>query len=325
MANDLIRDLGELALATRLRRLGGRLLAAADEVYDELELPMEGRWYGVVRVLARGERGIVELAGELGLSHTAVAALLRELDGAGWTEARPDPADGRRRLVGLSRSGRARLRRLEPVWAAVRRATAELVAAEAPDLLPALDRLETRLERQPFADRILAVLERPPRARLSVVPYRPAYRRHFAALNLAWLQESFVPEAKDLRLLQDPSGAILRRGGRIYVALWEGRPIGVCALLRHGDGDVELAKMAVDAAHRRRGAGEALVRAALTGARELGAERLWLLTHPDLEAAGRLYERLGFRVTASDDDTYDRRPSIRMERRLDSPEDPCPA
>lgn len=319
--HDPLRDLGELALATRLRRLGERLLAGVDECYEELGLPFRGRWFGLLQALAReGDRGTVALAGALGLSHTAVAHLVRELEEAGWIVRRADPADARRQAIRLSPAGRRRLRRMEPVWAAMRAATAELAEREAPGLLSHLNALEDSLERQPIADRMLARLGRPPRRRLDVTAYRPAHRRLFAALNLAWLQEHFTPEEKDLRLLADPAGQVLRRGGRILVARWEGRPVGVCALLRHGEGDYELAKMAVDPACRRRGAGRALVRAACREARSLGADRLWLLTHPDLADASRLYRRLGFHAV-SRDDTYSKRPSIRMERRLDPKED----
>lgn len=321
MRQDIVRELGELALATRLRRLSERLLGGVDELYRELGQPFEGRWFGLVQALSREDgRGVVELAGELGLSHTAVAQLLRELEAAGWTERHADPADARRQLILLTRTGRQRVKRLEPVWQAVRRATAALLDEEAPELLARLEALEANLERVPLADRMLAELGKAPLRRLRVVPYRPAYRRLFAELNLAWLREHFQPEEQDLRLLADPAGRVLRRGGQILVALWEDRPVGVCALLRHGEGDFELAKLAVDPAQRRRGAGAALVEAACLEARQRGAARLWLLTHPALEDARRLYLRLGFRETGPDDH-YPTRPSSRMERSLQTAEE----
>jgi DNA-binding MarR family transcriptional regulator len=317
MATDLLRDLGELALATRLRRLSERLLGSVNELYGELGLPFQGRWFGLVRVLARSDnRGVVELAAELGLSHTAVAHLLRELEEAGWVETRPDPGDARRRQACLTGRGREGLERLEPVWEGVRRTTAALLERQAPDLLEQLASLEEDLDRVPLADRMLAELGRPPRRRLQVVAYRSAYRKVFRELNLAWLLERFEPEEEELRLLADPARHILRRGGQILVALWEDRPVGVCALLCHGPGNFELAKLAVDAAHRRRGAGEALVREACRRARQAGAPSLWLLTHPSLEEAGRLYARLGFTVTGPDAQ-HPSRPSLRLERGLD--------
>jgi ribosomal protein S18 acetylase RimI-like enzyme len=50
----------------------------------------------------------------------------------------------------------------------------------------------------------------------------------------------------------------------------------------------------VDAAARGRGAGEALVREALTVAAAAGAKTVDLTSRPSREAANRLYERIGF-------------------------------
>jgi ribosomal protein S18 acetylase RimI-like enzyme len=52
---------------------------------------------------------------------------------------------------------------------------------------------------------------------------------------------------------------------------------------------------------RGRGVGEALVRACIERARAAGAKRVWLHTEPFMEAAHRLYARLGFvRAPAQD-------------------------
>lgn len=56
----------------------------------------------------------------------------------------------------------------------------------------------------------------------------------------------------------------------------------------------ELRMLAVDPAAQGRGAGETLVRHALARAVDHGARRVLLSTLPDMAAAHRLYERLGF-------------------------------
>jgi ribosomal protein S18 acetylase RimI-like enzyme len=50
----------------------------------------------------------------------------------------------------------------------------------------------------------------------------------------------------------------------------------------------------VDDAFRGAGVGEALVRAGLEEARELGARAVDLTSRPEREAANRLYQRIGF-------------------------------
>ena len=55
----------------------------------------------------------------------------------------------------------------------------------------------------------------------------------------------------------------------------------------------------VDQTQRSKGIGEALTRAALTRAAELGAKTVDLTSRPSREAANRLYQRVGFKLRES--------------------------
>ncbi|WP_129842408.1 GNAT family N-acetyltransferase [Streptomyces sp. RFCAC02] len=61
-----------------------------------------------------------------------------------------------------------------------------------------------------------------------------------------------------------------------------------------GAGEAEFRMLAVDAAARGRGAGEALVRECVRRARAAGAARVVLSSQSRMHTAHRLYERLGF-------------------------------
>ena len=134
------------------------------------------------------------------------------------------------------------------------------------------------------------------------MPYTAALAPAFRAINLAWISEYFVVEAPDLEVLDDPEGAVLAGGGRIWFAVEEGGEhddapsavIGTCALLPQGDGSYELAKMGVVKAAQGRGVGVALGRAALAAAAEAGAPYVELLSNRRLAPALRVYEKLGF-------------------------------
>jgi len=60
------------------------------------------------------------------------------------------------------------------------------------------------------------------------------------------------------------------------------------------DDEGEFRMLAVSPEARGRGAGEALVRACLERARELGLRRVVMSTQPDMVHAHRIYDRLGF-------------------------------
>ena len=70
--------------------------------------------------------------------------------------------------------------------------------------------------------------------------------------------------------------------------------VGTCGLLKTGEAEFELIKMAVLLEARGRGAGEFLLRATIERAVAMKAERLFLLTNSRSEAAIRMYERNGF-------------------------------
>jgi GNAT superfamily N-acetyltransferase len=69
---------------------------------------------------------------------------------------------------------------------------------------------------------------------------------------------------------------------------------GCCALLRMGDGEYEVAKIAVSREHQGKGIGRLLLSAAVVEAQQLGANRLYLETNKILKPAIARYESMGF-------------------------------
>jgi len=149
-------------------------------------------------------------------------------------------------------------------------------------------------------------------AGVEIVPYGPEYREAFRRLNEIWISQYFTVEPVDRRVLDAPETEILEPGGRILVALLEGQPVGVCALLRMGDGGFELSKMAVAAEAQGRGIGQRLGQAAIQHASAAGASRLYLESNTVLGPAIALYRKLGFREVTGSASVYGRT-NIRME------------
>ncbi|NIJ13680.1 ribosomal protein S18 acetylase RimI-like enzyme [Saccharomonospora amisosensis] len=105
--------------------------------------------------------------------------------------------------------------------------------------------------------------------------------------------------AKDLR-----DAARRHRDGELLVATdGTDEPLGTVTIALPGtpyaelcrEGEVEFRMLAVAANARRRGVGEALTRAVIDRAKELGARRVVLCSLTAMRTAHRLYERLGFR------------------------------
>jgi ribosomal protein S18 acetylase RimI-like enzyme len=82
----------------------------------------------------------------------------------------------------------------------------------------------------------------------------------------------------------------------VLIARDAGRVIGFVSTLRSGD-TLEIAGLAVDARYRRRGAGRALLRAAIELAEDMGLRFVRLHVSTANAGAMALYHREGFRVT----------------------------
>jgi DNA-binding MarR family transcriptional regulator len=293
---DLVEQLGELALATRLKRLSERLQKDVSRVYRDLDTDFQARWFALLYALGtRSPQAVTDLAQTLGLTHPAVNQIAKSMIQRGLLQQARDPRDERKRLLRLSPRGKVLIRRLQPIWEEIRIANAELLAETGVDLLSDLARIETALEARSMEERVRARLDLPPAPRVTIVDYRPAYKKHFRALNEEWLREHFKVEEKDEQLLADPNRTILKKGGSVLFALRDDQVVGTVALLRHGRDTWELAKMAVTLPARGLGIGKSLTHAIIARARGRGADRLYLQTSPKLTAAGRLYRQLGFR------------------------------
>lgn len=118
-------------------------------------------------------------------------------------------------------------------------------------------------------------------------------RADFDRLNRWWLERWFTVEPLDEAYLTDPQGRIIDRGGEIFFALEGDQVVGCCAAIPHGSTAIELAKLGVDESAHGRGVGRQLCEAVLAFAQARG-RRCFLVTSSRLEAARRLYARLGF-------------------------------
>ena len=154
---------------------------------------------------------------------------------------------------------------------------------------------------------------------VAIVPFRPDHAAAWAALNEAWLAEGgFAVEAKDRKVIDDPQGAILEPGGRIFMAEREGQAIGCCALMTMDDGGFEVAKMTVSPVARGLGLGRRLLVACEAAARAAGSPRLYLETSSTLKPAGALYRSFGFVDLPPRPSPY-ARADVWMEKRLGQP------
>jgi len=149
---------------------------------------------------------------------------------------------------------------------------------------------------------------------MEIVDFRPERAAAFKALNEAWIGKHFTLEAKDREVLDDPQGKIVGKGGKIFMAMQDGRAVGCVALIAMPDGGYEVAKMTVVEEARGSGLGRRLMQACIDEGARAGAPRLYLETNSSLVPALALYRAMGFQHLAPAATEY-ARADVFMERR----------
>jgi ribosomal protein S18 acetylase RimI-like enzyme len=130
---------------------------------------------------------------------------------------------------------------------------------------------------------------------LQIVEYLPEHRQRFKEINEQWITRSYVMEEEDIKTVEDPEGYVLKGGGRIFIALYKGFPVGTCAYLNLGDDTYEMIKMAVDENYRGLKIGNRIGTESIKRIKGLGARKIILFSNTKNSAAAiQLYRKLGF-------------------------------
>jgi DNA-binding MarR family transcriptional regulator len=311
MSADILHDLGPLFLGSRLKRLSDRFQGDATKILREEGLGIQPAQFPLLAAVDRyGPMTVNEAALALGVSQPAVTRTAASLVEAGLlTETRSD-RDLRQKALSLSAAGRVLMARAKAtLWPRVHAAVTDLCDGLTGPLLDQLAGLERRLDDRAFAARVQAGpragSERPA---LTIRDYADDLAEAFYAINAEWIAAMFALEENDRRILSDPRGEILDRGGLILFVEAEGLGVvGTCALMTTSPGCFELTKMAVSEQARGLKAGEHLLRAVLARAGTMDIETLYLLTNTACAAAIHLYEKVGFRHDAEIMDRFGRR------------------
>jgi DNA-binding MarR family transcriptional regulator/N-acetylglutamate synthase-like GNAT family acetyltransferase len=292
---DMIQKLGPLAFASRLKRISERLMRDVSHIYRELDVEFQARWFPVMYLLGqKSPLAVTEVARELGMSHPAINQIAAGMSKAGLLVSTRDSHDDRKRMLSISAAGGRVMTSLVPVWRDIEAATQEVIKEGGSNLLEILNRVELALDEKDMYERVKARIRRRQYEAVEIIDYLPQYKSQFKALNIEWLRKYFTVEKNDRTLLSDPQKEILQKGGFINFARIEGKVVGTAALLKHGDGIFELAKMAVTESAQGGQAGRKLAETMIAKARSLGARSIILHTSPKLTRANSLYKRLGF-------------------------------
>ena len=295
MKGNYIQELGEMAIGSRLKQLTEVFMKDLTQVYKELHVDFEPRWFTFVHLLSRVDKlPITEIAKRLNQTHVAANQVANALEKKKLIASIKDKKDQRKRILKLSAKGKKLVTELEPVWLAVEKAVSDLLSESESGLIKEIDKIEASLQLKSMKDRIDEQVNTEILSQVQILNYKPVHKHNFIDLNLAWLEEYFEVEDHDQKLLFNPDEEIIGKGGHIIMAAYKSDVVGTVALLKVNPTLCELTKMAVTEKFRGRGIGRKLLTAALDLTKQNGFQKVTLLTSPKLERAVNLYTSFGF-------------------------------
>ena len=306
---------GKVAIGSRLRMLTDKVTEDAANIYKLYDIDMQPKWFPVFYSLIGAEgKTITELAKGIGHSHPSVSKIISEMLTKGYVKESKDKTDGRRNVVSLSKKGEEIALRIQNQLIDVNSAIEDLSSQTQNKLWEAIGEWEFLLEQKTLLKRVMEKKKERDSSKVRIVAYTAEYHEVFRSLNVEWISQFFTMEESDYKALDHPQSYILDKGGVILVALLDGAPLGVCALIKMNDGeyDFELAKMAVSPQAQGKNIGFLLASAIIEKAWSLGASKIYLESNTILKAAINLYHKLGFQKVAGKPTPYTRC-NIQME------------
>lgn len=289
---------GKMALGSRLRLLTAKITEDAEGIYKLYEIDFSPKWFPVFFILAEdGEKTITEIAAAIGHSQPSVTKIIKEMAKAGLVKDNLKSDDKRRNIAGLTEKGKKLAAKINIQGSDIDQAIDGIMAEATHNLWEAIGEWEELLGKKSLLKRVQEQKKLRESKEVTIVPYQPQYKEAFKALNKEWISTYFEMEDADYKALDNPKEYILDRGGQILVALYQGEPVGVCALIKMNgsDYDFEMAKMAVSPKVQGKNIGWLLGQAVISTARKLGASTIYLESNTMLKPAINLYYKMGFK------------------------------
>ncbi len=156
MITDYYKELGELVLASRLRKVSERLLTEISEVYKTKAIDFEPGWFHILYLLhQKHEMSIMQIAEVLQMAHPSVIQVSKVMQKNEVIKAYPGKDDKRKRMLALTTKGEDLIEKLIPEWEQIQKAVQQVLneGEYSKVLFKALDELEENLNSKSLAKR----------------------------------------------------------------------------------------------------------------------------------------------------------------------------
>lgn len=312
---DLFNKTGKAALGSRLRLLTSKVTEDATQIYELYNIDFSPKWFPVFFILSEdGEKTITEVAEEIGHSQPSVTKIIKEMAKSELVKDNLKSKDKRKNVVALTEKGIILAEKIIKVQCVdIELAIDGIMEETTHNLWEAIAEWEFLLEQKSLLKRVKEQKKLRESKEVQIIEYKSQYKSAFKSLNEEWISTYFEMEESDYKALDNPEEYILNKGGKIFVALYNNEPLGVCALIKMDkSNNFEMAKMAVSPKAQGKSIGSLLGKTVINAAKELGASKIYLESNTILKPAINLYYKLGFQKIAGQPTPY-KRCNIQME------------
>jgi DNA-binding MarR family transcriptional regulator len=156
MVEDIVRSFGFLTLGSRMKRIGERLQADTQRIIGDAGVAVQsGQFPFLASVDRLGPLTIGEIAEAVGITQPGATRVVSQLAALGLLKVRQAPKDQRRKIVTLTKKGRALVDQSKhDLWPRIENAVADLCGNLSGPLLKQLAAIEDGLAEKPLDRRV---------------------------------------------------------------------------------------------------------------------------------------------------------------------------
>ncbi|PKV51149.1 DNA-binding MarR family transcriptional regulator [Aquimarina sp. MAR_2010_214] len=159
MAEDIVSELGYMALGTRLKRISDKMSHSSRMMYKKLNIEFEPNWY-LVFLIIKNKPGtsVMEIASSLGFAHQTVMVMTSKMVKKGYLKVSKGEKDKRKTVFHLTTKANEILPKIEQVWEAGKKVVYELLEEDI-TIMKHIEKLEQNLKELSFGERIIDKLK----------------------------------------------------------------------------------------------------------------------------------------------------------------------
>jgi len=155
MNNDIVHQMGYVALATRLKRISDKMTYSTRLMYKKMNIDIEPNWYLVLILVEKTPNiSVMEIAKNLNFTHQSVIAITTKMVNRDYLHISKGIEDKRKTIFNLTSKSIEILPKISEIWETGKDVIYQLLNGDT-SITKYLEILESNLDEKSFGERII--------------------------------------------------------------------------------------------------------------------------------------------------------------------------